>query len=378
MILPKGWKELRIKDIFEFKKGKKVKVIDETTESSIPYITIENLRGEANRKFTNDNNGVMCIPNDLLLVWDGANCGTVGYGLSGFVGSTITRLRKKNVSILESYAYKFLQSKFEYFNTHTTGTTIPHLEKNSVLNLKLPILPIETQKKIVHILEKVEKIEEWRKQSDKLTKDYLISVFLEMFGYPISNPFNWKLIKLSQVGSLARGKSKHRPRNAPELLGGDYPLIQTGDIANCDGYIRNFTQTYSELGLRQSKLWPKGTLCITIAANIALAGILTFDACFPDSVVGFTPKEMVRTEYVQYWLSFLQDMLEATAPKSAQKNINLEILSHLNIPIPPIDLQDKFVSAVRKIRLINEAQKLSGEQINYLFNIIIQKYFKVN
>ena len=93
------------------------------------------------------------------------------------------------------------------------------------------------------------------------------------------------------MGELAREKSKNRPRNAPELLNGPYPLIQTGDIANAGIYLKEYTQTYSELGLKQSKMWKKGTLCITIAANIAKASILTFDACFPDSVVAFIPSE---------------------------------------------------------------------------------------
>src|SRR5699024_9333217 len=116
--------------------------------------------------------------------------------------------------------------------------------------------------------------------------------------------------------------SKHRPRNAPELLGGQYPLVQTGDIPKNNLYIERFTQTYSELGLQQSKLWPKGTLCITIAANIAHTGILTFDACFPDSVVGYMSDQM-SIVFVSLWFSFLQENIEKNAPQSAQKNINL-------------------------------------------------------
>jgi type I restriction enzyme S subunit len=204
----------------------------------------------------------------------------------------------------------------------------------------------------------------------------LQAVFLQLFGDPTSNPRKWKWMKLNQVGTIARGKSKHRPRNAPELLGGEYPFIQTGDIANCRGYIRNYSQTYSELGLKQSKIWAEGTLCITIAANIAATGILTFDACFPDSVVGFTPNKNVRTEYVQYWLSFLQKNLEVNAPKSAQRNINLKILSELDIPVPPIELQNRFQAVVERARRLEEKQKLSSEEIENLFDSLMSKAFR--
>ena len=98
----------------------------------------------------------------------------------------------------------------------------------------------------------------------------------------------WPIQKISSLGEFDRGKSKHRPRDAAHLYGGSYPFIQTGDVTNSDGRITSFRQTYSEAGLAQSRLWPVGTLAITIAANIAETALLTFPACFPDSVVGFT------------------------------------------------------------------------------------------
>ena len=107
-----------------------------------------------------------------------------------------------------------------------------------------------------------------------------------------------------QLGELNRGKSKHRPRNALHLYGGPYPFVQTGDIKNATGVIREYKQTYSEEGLKQSRLWPKGTLCITIAANIADTALLGFDACFPDSIVGFiSESENVDIRFVEYFFS---------------------------------------------------------------------------
>ncbi len=183
-------------------------------------------------------------------------------------------------------------------------------------------------------------------------------------------------VKIIDVGRLDRGVSKNRPRNAPELLGGKYPLIQTGDIANSGIYIIKYNQTYSELGLKQSKMWPIGTLCITIAANIAKTGILTFKACFPDSVVGFTPNNKVRAEYVLFWMSFLQKMLEDRAPESAQKNINLEILRNLTIPLPPIEKQNNFFYIVNKIEQLKAKMQASQQELDNLFNTLMQKAFK--
>jgi len=112
------------------------------------------------------------------------------------------------------------------------------------------------------------------------------------------------------------------------------------------------------MGLRQSKLWPKGTLCITIAANIAKTGILGFDACFPDSVVGFVPNERSDVLYVMNWLGFLQKALEDSAPESAQKNINLKILRELPLPLPPVKIQKAYAQRLIAV----EAQRAQAEQ----------------
>lgn len=96
-------------------------------------------------------------------------------------------------------------------------------------------------------------------------------------------------------------------------------------------------------------MWNKGTLCITVAANIAKTGILNFDSCFPDSVVGFVPNEKTNNIFIHYWFGFFQQLLESQAPESAQKNINLKILSELKVIVPPIHLQTQFATFVHQV-----------------------------
>ena len=158
-------------------------------------------------------------------------------------------------------------------------------------------------------------------------------------------PEGWVWATLPQLGELGRGKSKHRPRNDPRLFGGSYPFIQTADVRHSRGLIRNHNQTYNEFGLAQSRLWPAETLCITIAANIAETGILTYPACFPDSVVGFlSDSDLVVVQFIERFLRTAQEKLERFAPATAQKNINLEILSGVAIPLPPLPEQHRIVA----------------------------------
>lgn len=168
---------------------------------------------------------------------------------------------------------------------------------------------------------------------------------------PFKLPQGWEWCRLPDLGELSRGKSKHRPRNDPALyVDGQYPLVQTGDVSRSNGTIKTFTALYNELGVKQSRLWPKGTLCITIAANIADSGILDFDACFPDSVVGYSPFiSEIPVKYFDFFMRTMKSSLEKYAPSTAQKNINLDILSQVFVPCPPLN---EFERVVRKVEAL--------------------------
>ena len=178
-----------------------------------------------------------------------------------------------------------------------------------------------------------------------------------------SIPSTWAWATLPQLGELNRGKSKHRPRNDPILYDGLYPFIQTGDIRHATGIINQYTQTYSEKGLKQSRLWPKGTLCITIAANIADTALLGLDACFPDSVVGFIPgADHIDVRFVEYFIRTAKEDLEQFAPATAQKNINLAILREVAVPLPPEKEQQKIIDEIEKCLSVAEGIEVSAEQ----------------
>ncbi|MCU7209443.1 restriction endonuclease subunit S [Turicibacter sp. 1E2] len=241
----------------------------------------------------------------------------------------------------------------------------------------IPLPNIQYQNKIANILDQAQRLIDKRKEQIALLDELVQSVFYDMFGDPVINDRAWNLEKLKNLGALKRGKSSHRPRNAPELLNGPYPLIQTGDIANAGLYLNDYTTTYSELGLKQSKLWSKGTLCITIAANIAKTTIITFDACFPDSVVAFLNKEnIVNKMYIQIWMSFLQKIIEDGAPESAQKNINLKILGELDVILPPIELQNHFAEMVENIEKQKELLSKSLAELETNFHSLMQRAFR--
>lgn len=276
--------------------------------------------------------------------------------------------------VLPDYFYHLFTGKdwSKETNRAVMGAT---LNKAMLSEISVPVPLIDEQRKIAAVLDKVSSlIAKRRQQLDKL--DELVKAkFVEMFGDPVSNSLNFPLLSLPQLGEFGRGVSKHRPRNAPELLGGKYPLIQTGEVANSELYISSYENTYSEFGFKQSKMWKSGTLCITIAANIAKTAILAFDACFPDSVVGFVANEKTNNIFIHYWFGFFQQILEAQAPESAQKNINLKILSELEVIVPPIELQNQFATFVEQTEKTKTTISKSLEKLETLKKALMQEYF---
>ena len=169
---------------------------------------------------------------------------------------------------------------------------------------------------------------------------------------------NWKISKLAELGTFARGVSKHRPRNDPKLFeNGKYPLVQTGDVKEATLYLSKHEQEYGDFGLKQSKLWNTGTLCITIAANIAETAILAYPMCFPDSIVGFSANHEKSSEKFMYYIfEYIKKSIQNAATGSIQDNINIDYLTSLDFKVPSKKYQDEMVmllSAIDEKILLN-------------------------
>ena len=284
----------------------------------------------------------------------------------------------------------------------TKGTTRPRVNLKHIRELKIPTAPLNEQKRIVDKIERLfsdldegeaqikqvqkqlatyrqsvlkaavtgELTKDWRKRNkhklepgEKLlerilksrrdnwegTGKYKEPEFPDVQGLH-NIPSEWTWGTLPQLGEFGRGKSKHRPRNDPKLYeNGVYPFLQTGTVRASSGRINTYDKKYNELGLKQSKLWPIGTVCITIAANIAESGILEIEACFPDSVVGLVAGDGVSAKYIEFFIRTAKQNLDAYAPATAQKNINLEILGKVAIPLPSFEEQEEIVDLVSDI-----------------------------
>lgn len=325
---------------------------------SIPWIKSGELgdgKVEKNEEFITElglkNSSAKLFPKEsLLLALYGATAGKLGVLTYDAATNQAVCCISQDGKLLErDFLRYYLLSQRKKIIEDSFGGAQPNISQAYVRDIDIPTPPVTKQKRIVEKLDAllaridtaIEHLQESVALADALYASELNSVFS-------SENNEWPIRELNEVAEVARGKSKHRPRNDKSLFGGEYPFIQTGDVRNAQKYITTFSATYNEKGLQQSKLWPKDTICLTIAANIGDVAILGMDACFPDSVVGISSSEL-ETDYLYYFLTTLQQQLDSKANAAAQKNINLKILSEIKIPVPTPEDQKNIVKQINEI-----------------------------
>ncbi|MEK4517472.1 restriction endonuclease subunit S [Paenibacillus sp. FSL H8-0122] len=404
--IPESWEWVRLGEVILLTSGQDMTPNNyKDTKVGVPYLTgasnIVDGRLVINR-WTNEPKSI-ALKGDLLLTCKGTvGTTTILQEEEVHIARQIMSLRTFIMDI--EYIHIFIKS---YVNTlkAKAKSMIPGIERKNVLEAVIPIPPLEEQKRIVAKIEALmpyvekygeahSKLEVFNKKfpedmqksilqyaiqgklveqreeegtaealyqhiqeekvklikENKIKKEKPLPVITED-EIPFEIPESWKWVRLQQIGELSRGKSKHRPRNDVKIFeNGTFPMIQTGDVARADEIITQYTTMYNELGVAQSRVWQKGTVCLTIAANIGDVAILGFDACFPDSVVGFNAYHPIDTNmYFLYVLMCYKDILDKMSRSTAQKNINIEILSKVAFPLPPLAEQKRIVEKIKEM-----------------------------
>lgn len=232
--------------------------------------------------------------------------------------------------------------------------------ERAVREFPLPTPPRNTQNKIADILWKVQQAIEVEERLVLTTKELKQSALRRLFTRGLRNeslketelgmiPQSWTVYPLTEIARIERGRFLHRPRNEPRFYGGRTPFVQTGDVVRSNGLIQEYTQSLNDEGVSISRVFPRGTILITIAANIGFTGVLDFDSACPDSLIGITPVESVDTWYLEYFLQTQQSDMDRRAPKGTQKNINIQFLNPWPVSVPPLGEQREIAKILRTI-----------------------------
>lgn len=395
------WEVRKLGDLCTIQLGKTPyrkdsKLWDKTKSSNNIWLSIADLRhGERiydGTEYISDAgaDNMTIIPKDTILLSFKLTLGRVSFaGTDLYTNEAIASLLNLNKVISKEFLFYY----FTFFDWDKAAEGDIKVKGKTLNKRKLQDLPIlfpsiTEQQRIVSLLDEAfEAIDQAKANAEKNLENAK-----ELFESQLNSLMDtgksklghgWTEKRLKDISlTFGRGKSKHRPRNWKGLYGGEYPFIQTGDVRNANKLVTSFTQTYNETGLNQSKLWKKGTICITIAANIAETGILDFDACFPDSIIGLEVNpEIANLHFTYYVLQYFKNELQELGKGSAQANINLGTFENQLFPFPiSIDEQMKIVDKLdfmyqetNKLKTIylnkiNELEELRKSILEKAFN----------
>jgi type I restriction enzyme S subunit len=254
------------------------------------------------------------------------------------------------------------------------------LQPERFLKIEIPLPPLAEQRRIVSRIEelsaKASAAKRLRELAVNQTGLLLPSKRAEIFKEVSTKG----TVRFDSAVKLERGKFSHRPRNEPRFFGGNHPWIQIGEIENSAKFIRGWTETLNDAGLAISRKFPRGTVLVSIAATIGAVGILDFDCCVPDSIVAVTPKSETNSEFTYHYLGYVRSHLEDVAPKSAQKNVNLKILSGLPFPDVPVGEQRHIVvyldNLQAKVDSLSKLQSETATELDALMPSILSRAFR--
>jgi type I restriction enzyme S subunit len=313
---------------------------------------------------------------DLLIGMDGEfNCARWKGG-KALLNQRVCRVIASSKNLDDQYLFYFLPRPLKQIEAKSNFVTVKHLSVKQIQAIKIPLPPLEEQRRIAAILDKADGVRRKRKEAIRLTEELLRSTFLEMFGDPVTNPKGWEKIKLGNLCTIVRGGS---PRPINDYLGGSIPWIKIGDATEGDDiYIHKTAEAIKPDGVKKSRYLEPGSLIFAnCGVSLGFARILKIAGCIHDGWLAFSDLDKsINQIFLLKLLNSITEHFRAIAPAGTQPNLNTTIMKNFEIPIPPIDLQEKF--AVVSHYLTDSIQKNSEmfKESENLFNSLLQRAFR--
>ena len=370
---------ITVKELFKITKGKKVEEIDYENENSIRYIQIDDLRNNNNIKHCeNINKYVIAKKEDIIIAWDGANAGTIGFGIEGAIGSTLAILRKENKEMDTEFCGLFLRSKSAYLREKCTGATIPHIQRTALEDIKIPKISLNKQIEIKNIINKAQELIDKRKEQIEALDELVKSKFIEMFGDPITNPKGWNTCELREgIKEIKYGTS-----TPPVFSEEGIPFVRATNI-KAGRIIENDMKYISEeeaKKIEKCKLALGDTIIVRSGANTGDNAFVSeeYVGAYGGYDIIVKLNEKINYIFLNAILNsvYRDIIIQPLTRRAGQPHLNSEQIQSLVIFMPPIELQNQFADFVKQVDKLKFEMEKSLKELEDNFNSLMQKAFK--
>lgn len=274
-----------------------------------------------------------------------------------------------------SYILRSNSGRLRLINASNTST-ITNISQDGLASVKIPLPPLPQQKKIAAILDAADAYRQKTKalitKYDELTQ----SLFLDMFGDPVTNNKNLPKIKIGALGKWQSGGTPSR-RN-PDYYEGNIPWLSSGELNQ--KYIDDSEEHITEIAITESnsKLIEKGSLLLGMYDTAALKSTITTTIMSCNQAIAYCKlnQELVNTSYVYHVIQIGKEYYRRLQRGVRQKNLNLTMVKGIKILMPPIEQQNQFEKSVYAIESQKEIAQKKLLKSEALFNSLLQKAFK--
>lgn len=377
-----------LKDIVQIEKGRKYNLLEENHQGATRVFQANDFRNEDKKLYTLEADGVLAFDDDIMLVWDGS-VGQMSFGKTGYVGSTMVKLKIKNKKQFSSkFIYRLLQTKSEYLKRKATGATIMHINRKSLEQIQIPDFDFPTQLHIANILSKAENLIAQRKESIRLLDEFLKSIFLEMF-FTNAESHNWEELKFEELADKKKGSMRTGPFGS-SLLHGEFKEKGDVKVLGIDNIVTNrfewkrsrciTIEKYQEL--KRYTVFPNDVL-ISIMATLGRTAVVPNDIplCINSKHLAAITlnKKIANPYFVAFAFNshpLIVRQLNNNIKGAIMNGLNLTIIRKIRMKIPPIKIQNKFEKIFEKTEAIKTQYRQSLQELENLYGSLSQKAFK--
>ncbi len=370
--------KVKLKDLVKISKGRKT---TEVEHSNLRYIQIGDLRNDDKIKFAErSKSNILCTKKDILIAWDGANAGTIGYDLEGAIGSTLAKLViNRTYSISPIYLGRFLQTKSKSLRDNCTGATIPHISRAELESIEIPLPSLPTQQKIAAILDKADELRQYNKQLIEKYDALTQSLFLDMFGDPVKNEKGWEIKKIGDFGRIITGSTPSR-NDTDNYSSKHIEWIKTDNIDATQLHVTQSSEYLSEIGLSRGRYVEKGALLVACIAgsidSIGRASLTDRKVSFNQQINAIQPYDNVHPNFLYYLFKNTRKHIQNHASNGMKRMLTKGEFEKIVMIVPSIKIQNQFAERVHQIELQKQQAQEALEKSEALFQGLLQQAFK--